>query len=169
MINKEKVLKEFESWFKELPVHKSSDGPARGTIGAALVVLESLKTDFNLNLEAHRAAGKSQLKGISGAAVAHILAKFDEKRPFISEGGRTNCGSPADIAEMLDSLKNSNLEEFAVEDRNAIIDDLQRFLVEKVRDFHNRQRLKVVYDSSKSTWQSIYYLLALARETGKEG
>jgi len=47
--------------------------------------------------------------------------------------------------------------------------ELQGFLVEKVREFHNRQRLKVIYDPSKSTWQSVRDLLVLARETGKEG
>jgi hypothetical protein len=41
--------------------------------------------------------------------------------------------------------------------------------VDKVVEFHNRERLKMVYDTTKSTWQTVYDLLKLARETGKEG
>ena len=42
-------------------------------------------------------------------------------------------------------------------------------MVGKVLEFHNRERLKVVHDASKSTWQAVHDLLAIARETGKEG
>lgn len=40
----------FEDWYTQLPIHKASGGPAKGTIAAALVVLERLKADFNLDL-----------------------------------------------------------------------------------------------------------------------
>lgn len=169
MNERKRALDALTAWYCGLPVHRSSAGPARGTIGSALVVLEQLKTDFNLNLESHRAAGKSQIKGASGPKVASILARFGETRPFIKEGGRTNRGGPGDIGKMLDALKTAKLDRIPTAERVLILEDLQRFLVDKVREFHNRQRLKIVYNPLKSAWQSIHEALALARETGKEG
>jgi len=165
----EKFIIAFQKWYSELPIHKPSGGPARGTISAALIVLERLKSDFNLNLDSHRAAGQSQIKGVSGTAVARILTNHGEKRPFIKEGGRTNRGGPGDIGKMLSIIATMRLETKTKEERNEILDILQSFLVDKVREYQNRQRLKVIYDPSSSTWHSIYNLLALAQEQGKEG
>ncbi|MBL8168019.1 MAG: DUF4928 family protein [Acidobacteria bacterium] len=164
-----KALGAFAVWYKGLSVYPASGGPARGTIGAALVVLDRLKTQYNLKLSAHRAAGQSQISGVSSAAVARILAEFGETRPFLKEGGRTNRGGPGDIEKMLASIAVAQLERLPAEERNEILKALQGFLVDRVREFHNRQRLKIIYDPSKSTWQSVRDLLVLARETGKEG
>lgn len=71
------VLKEtlnlFKEWYDLLPVHKASGGVAKGTICAALVVLDSLKDNLNLDINSHLAAGGAQIKGVSGKAVAKIL------------------------------------------------------------------------------------------------
>lgn len=159
----------FARWYDELPSHSSSGGPARGTIAAALVVLERLKIDYDLDLDSHRAAGGSQIKGASGSAVADILSRFGESRTFLREGGRTNRGAPGDIGTMLRALAPLGLDTLSQDERSQILSDLQGFLVDRVRDFHSRQRIKVVYDPSRSTWQSIYDLMTLARASGKEG
>ncbi len=164
-----KTLELFEAWYSHLPIHKASGGPAKGTIAAALVVLERLREDYRLKIEAHTAQGGAQLSGASGQAVKKILARFGETRPFAKEGGRTNRGGPGDIKKMLQALKKANLEKLAAERRNEILNEMQRFLVGKVVEFHNRERIKMVYDPSKSTWQNIQGLLSAARETGKEG
>jgi hypothetical protein len=159
----------FKSWFDSLPKVKANDGPAKGTIATALIVLDRLKEDYNLNLQAHRAAGEAQLKGASGAAVQKILLRFGEHRPFAKEGGRTNRGGPGQIQSMLEELKTMKLASLSPEERNSILESFQGFLVDRVRDFHNRQRLKISFDPSKTTWQLVSELLSLARETGKEG
>jgi hypothetical protein len=164
-----KALDVFKEWYEKLPVHKASGGPAKGTISAALAVLERLKDDFQLSIEAHTAKGGAQISGASGQAVKKILARFGESRPFAKEGGRTNRGGRGDIKEMLKALKKLNLEHLASEKRNDILTGMQDFLVGKVVEFHNRERIKTVYDPMKSTWQNIQHLLAVAKETGKEG
>lgn len=169
MTPKEKALQQFNAWYSSLRTHRPSQGPARGTIAAALVVLDRLKEKFDLKLDSHRAGGKSQIKGVGSAAVARILAEFGETRPFLKEGGRTNRGGPGDISKMLEALKTAGLQQTAPVERIRVITELQRSLVEKVREFHSRERLKVVHDPSRSTWQSIHDLLSLARENGKEG
>gem|GEM_PF-3825116 len=123
---KDRAIRAFKQWYDALPIHKPSGGPARGTIGAALVVLERLKGAFDLNLDSHRAAGQSQIKGASGAAVARILSRYGETRPFIKEGGRTNRGGPGDIGKMLDAIGTARLDRLTVNERNEILDELQR-------------------------------------------
>lgn len=147
-----------------MQTYKSSGGyPAKGTISVALVVLERLKKNYNLDLEV------SQIKGASADAAKKILIRFGEARPFSRMGGRTNRGGPGDIKKMLAALKGVKLEGCVPTERAEILEALQRFLVDRVIEFHNRERIKLVYDPSKTTWQTIQGLLLTARETGKEG
>ncbi len=71
-----KALELFEAWYSHLPVHKSSGGPAKGTMSAALAVLERLKKDYRLEIEAHTAKGGTQISGAGGQALKKILAQF---------------------------------------------------------------------------------------------
>ncbi len=152
---KEKALEAFKEWFSKLRIHKASGGPAKGTISAGLVVLERLKTDFNLELQAHRAPGGSQIKGAGGQPLKKILARFGETRPFTAEGGRTNRGGPGEISAMLDTLKSLRLDKIDESARNDTLDELQRFLIDRVVDYHSRQRIKFIFDPTKTTWQTI--------------
>ena len=44
----ERVAREaFEQWFAGLPTFRHTDGPARGQVAAALVVLDRLKEDYD--------------------------------------------------------------------------------------------------------------------------
>ncbi len=164
-----KALDVFVKWHMTLKIHKASGGPAKGTISAALVVLERLKSNFNLDIEAHKAPGGSQISGVSGQAVKKILERFGETRPFAIEGGRTNRGAPGDIKKMLEALKSTDLKSVEAIKRNEILDKLQQFLVQRVAEYHIRERIKFVYEPANSTWQSIQDLLTEAHLNGKEG
>ncbi len=165
----QKNLKTFSLWFGSLKSHKATGGPAKGTIAVALVLLEHLKDRYDLNLESHRAPGKSQIKGTGGAAIKRILARFGETRPYLSEGGRTNRGGPGEIEKMLKCLRAMGLEDMNVSDRSAALNGLQAFLVDKVRESLNRQRIRIAYNPSKTVRQAIQDLLEAAVQTGKEG
>src|SRR5208282_358646 len=128
-----------------------------------------LKVAYDLALPSHLAPGGAQIQGASGPAVRKILDHFGENRAFVSEGGRTNRGSPADAGGLLAALKPLRLDRLPLEDRNEILDRLQGWLVERVRDFHNRERIKPIYNPAQSTRQFIAEILARARETGKQG
>ena len=165
----EDALAAFGQWYAELPTY-AGGFPARGTIGAALIVLERLKEDYVLNLDSHRAErGRSQIRGVSGTAVARILANFGETRHFISEGGRTNRGGAGDIESMLQCLQGTRLHELPPYELPIALNALQGFLVEKVREFHGRERLEFVFDPAKTTRQIVLDILTAARETNKEG
>lgn len=158
----------FATWYGGLR-HYSGGFPARGTVGGALVVLEQLKINFDTDIDTYTARGGSQIIGASGAALAAILARFGETRPFLSEGGRTNRGLRGDITSMLTAIEAASLDLLPAEARVGVLEALQEFLVQRVRDFHNRQRLSLLYSPTKSTWQFVRDLLSLARSLGKEG
>jgi hypothetical protein len=163
------ILAAFALWYDSLPL-EANKFPARGTIAAALVVLAHLKEDYDLNLDSHRAKkGQAQIRGLGGKAISKVLAEFGETRPFLSEGGRTNRGTPGAIGSLLKCLEAMKLEKLKAEDRNGVLRMLQRLLVEKVQEFHGRQRIKFVFDPSKTTRQTIHEILEAAQQTGKLG
>ena len=159
--------KEFREWYGSR--RKFAGFPAKGTMAGALVVLEHLKQDFNLDIDAHTAEGGSQIKGASGAAVRKILADFDETRQFVSEGGRTNRGLRGDIEAMLVALKPVGLDKLKERKRKLVIEDCQRFLVDQVREWHGRQRLEIVFEPSMTTRDLVRQILAKAKECEQSG
>jgi hypothetical protein len=142
----QQLPKEFLNWYNSLKIVKQNNGPANGTIATALVVLQRLQEDFDLDSKAHVAPGGMQIKGASGAAVAGILKSFGEKRPFAKEGGRTNRGGPAEVTALLDALDKLKLSKLSKNDRNKSLREMQAFLVERVKDYHNRQKIKFTFD-----------------------
>ncbi|OIO91932.1 MAG: hypothetical protein AUK03_10470 [Anaerolineae bacterium CG2_30_64_16] len=163
-----KALTEIEQWYNGLKLY-AGRFPARGTIGGALVVLDRLQESFNLDIDFHTTEGGSQIIGTSGSVLKSLLARYGETRPFLSEGGRTNRGLRGDVIALLDRLKATGIAELTDDQRKVVLIDLQSFLMDKVRDYHNRQRLKVGYDPTQSVDGVVRSLLDLARETGKEG
>ncbi len=168
-MNTNQPLLAFEEWYWSLKIVKANNGPANGTIAATLILLERLKEKYDLDFEIHVAPGGAQIKGASGAAVATILSNFGETRPFAKEGGRTNRGGQGDIRPLFKSLAPLKLDMLEPEDRNKVLTSFQTFLVERVRDFHNRQKIKLVFDSKLSTWQVIHDLLQFSQNEGKAG
>lgn len=158
----------FQEWYESLRRY-GGGVPAKGTIAGALVVLDRLKEKFDLSIDAHTAKGGSQISGAGGAAVKAILERFDETRPFLQEGGRTNRGLRGDIKGMLDAIGSVPLERISKTRRKEILSELQQFLVARIRDYHDLQRLEINYDPSKSMWQCICDLLNAARENSKDG
>ena len=160
---------EFIEWYKSLKFVKANNGPANGSIATALVVLTRLLNDYNLDFNAHVAEGGMQIRGASGVAVAAILKSFGEERPFAKEGGRTNRGGPAEVRTLLEMLKNLHLEKISLDERNIILNSMQLFLVERVSDFHNRQKIKLTFNPEISTWHIVHNLLLEATAEGKAG
>lgn len=160
---------EFIEWYKSLKFVKANNGPANGSIATAMVVLNRLTANYNLDFNTHVAEGGMQIRGASGAAVAAILKSFGEERPFAKEGGRTNRGGPAEVKALLEMLKSLHLERTNKDERNEVIYSMQLFLVGRVKDFHNRQKIKLTFNPALSTWHIINKLLAEATAEGKAG
>jgi hypothetical protein len=160
----------FIEWYNSLKVVKANNGPANGSIAAALVVLTRLEGNFDLNFATYVAKGGMQIKGVSGSAVTAILKDFGEERPFAKEGGRTNRGGPSEIKSLLEAEKKiQELEKYTPEQWQKQLHIQKKFLVERVKDFHNRQKLKFTFNPALSTWHIIYSLLQEAINVGKAG
>jgi hypothetical protein len=167
MDKKQLSLNTIHAWYKSLKIVKSNDGSAIGTLAASLVILDRLKADFDLNFESHIAEGGAQIKSVSGAKVAAILKSHGETRPFAKEGGRTNRGIQGEIQPLFQELGKPDLHVLKKEDRDEILFSLQGYLVDRVRDFHNRQKIKLVFDPKCSTWSNIKKLLDQAKDLAK--
>lgn len=160
----------FIEWYNSLKVVKANNGPANGSIATALVVLTRLEDNFNLEFSAHVADGGMQIKGASGAAVAAILKDFGEERPFAKEGGRTNRGGPSEIKALLEAEKRiQQTETYTSSQWQEQLHKQKDFLVERVKDFHNRQKIKLTFNPALSTWHIIHSLLQEAINEGKAG
>lgn len=159
----------FIDWYSSLKIVKANNGPANGSIATALVVLNRLKEDYNLDFKTHVADGGMQIKGASGAAVAIILKTFGEERPFAKEGGRTNRGGPSEVNSLLEMLKKLKLESESEAKKNEVLKAMMAFLVERVKDFHNRQKIKLTFNPALSTWHIVHNLLREAIADGKAG
>lgn len=166
----EHTLIHFRGWYDNLPTYSASGGaPARGTVAAALWVLERLREEFSLDLQSHLASGRAQIKGISPSNVSAVLKRYGETRPFLKEGGRTNRGVPGAIGTMLDALDAAGIEQLPQGERSRVLDRLQQFLVERVCEYHGRQRIKPVFNPAETTWQFVAEVLEKAQQTGKRG
>ena len=163
----EVALSRFKDWYNGEKRGKGS--VPKGTVAGALVVLDSLKHTYDLSLARHLTSGGAQIKNASGENIKRILGKFGETRHFVAEGGRTNRGLLQAIDGMLKTLAALKLEQCSEGERNAILEELQAFLVEKVKEFHSKERLKIAYDPSMSTWQFIADILEAARIDDKAG
>lgn len=161
-------LTPLDDWYAGLT--KYSGGlPARGTLGGALAVAEALKTNFDLDLESHTAKGGSQIKGASGARLAKILAELSETRKFLVEGGRTNRGLRGEIKSFLDALEKLKIGGLPDGQRRKSLVEVQNFLLKKIREVFNRERIKFVYVSDRPTALLIGDILLAARADKKEG
>jgi hypothetical protein len=161
--------KEFLEWYESLNFVKANNGPANGSIATALVVLNRLQENFDLNFDSHVANGGVQIKGASGAAVAAILKSFGEVRPFAKEGGRTNRGGPSEVKSLLKTIEILHLHLLSELERKWTLHAMQQYLVERVGDFHNRQKIKLLFNPTLSTWHIIHNLLLNAIHEGKAG
>ena len=161
--------KEFIDWYSSLKIVKANNGPANGSIATALVVLNRLQENYQLEFNNHIAEGGMQIKGASGNAVASILKSFGEERPFAKEGGRTNRGGPSEVRLLLEVLKNLHLDKQSDKVRYEVLQTMKSFLVDRVKDFHNRQKIKLTFNPTLSTWHIIHNLLAEATNVGKAG
>jgi hypothetical protein len=161
-------IRTIEKWFESLPVYAHTDGlPARGSTAAGLVVLERLKTRYSLDVRSHLAKGGAQIQGLTPSAVRKILLRFDETRPLLKEGGRTNRGTPEAAEALFEALRPLRLEQLPLVERNAVLNELQRWLAGKVRAYFERRRLEIEFDPQLSTWANVRNILNAASAVGK--
>lgn len=170
MTNSADTLIVVNEWWSGLRTYAQNNNlPAKGTVAGALVVLERLKNTYQLDVKEHVTKAGSQIAGAGKGSTQRILARFGENRAFLEEAGRTNRGLINEVSQLLVALERAELEHISIDERNDVLTTVQQWLVDKVGEYFNRQRVTFTYQSHNTSWQAIHELLQQAKSVGKEG
>ena len=154
------ALNTLTRWFDS---YRPSAGEEPNTyvICAGLAVLERMRASFPL-ARSDYVTPRNQVR-TSGPLVQSILVRNGEDRRFTAEGGRTTRGTvPAAEAIAVGLNDVDTLASLSAEDREQVIDRLQGWLVERVKDYFNRQRIEVEVDVNKPSPQIVTDILTAA-------
>lgn len=142
------------AWFDG---HRPSPGEAPSTyvICAGLAVLEHMRNTYPLDSDDYLTP-KNQVRRLSGAFIREILARHGEERRFTAEGGRTTRGTVPAARGLVEQLQTSKvLADLPDAARREVIDQLQGWLVLRVRDYFNRQRIAIEVNPSQPAPQIV--------------
>lgn len=170
MKNNEAILNAYDCWYASLKGKKRYNNlPPRGLVGAALVVLEHLREDCDLELNTHLAKGGAQIAGLTPSKLKQILKRYGESRNLSSEAGRTNRGNPQAIASLLDALKSSGLHKLPAKARSKVVDEMQLRLARTIDAYFQLKPLQFDYESGKLGRTIVGDILSAAQERQQAG
>jgi hypothetical protein len=106
---------------------------------------------------------ETQVAGISSANVQRILARHGEIRRLSKEAGRTSRGSVKKMQKYVALLNG-----FASEGRNVDLEEVERFWVEKVREFFAGKPFRIKLDASRSLRAVVRDVVAQAIDRQKD-
>ena len=158
-----------QAWWREQSPPFGRTRPPRGTLAGALIILDNLRTNPALDVQAHTAANSQQLRGATGARLQSILSRFGENRVFLREGGRTNRGMLTRLESLLRHLSDIGFDGLTSEERETAIDSMQKFLIARVREYLNSRKISFRYDGKMTVRRMIGNILSVAGERGKSG
>ena len=165
----EEAIEVLDGWYNALDLFQDKL-PAKGSIAAALHVLERLQTKFDLQIGSHVAGGEAQITGLSSSALRKVLAKFGETRALSAVGGRSNRGARGAIAILLAAIEPLRFEKLPDDERTLILSAMQRHIVEVyVSRYFAVKRVKATFNANDATWRFVNTILLNARQSGKAG
>lgn len=156
----DEALGTLKQWFDS---HRPSpnEEPNTYVMCAGLAVLERMRGAYPLHRADYVTPG-NQVK-TSGSLIQSILAKNGEERRFTREGGRTTRATVPAAEGLAAGLNESvALARLSDDDRGQVIDELQRWLVERVRDYLDRQAIEVEVNLGKPAPQIVSDILEAA-------
>jgi len=156
-------------WYDDLDLY-ADKLPSKGTIGAALVVLDRLRAKFDLAISSHITGQKAQIKGLSAKLLAKLLKRFGETRTLSAIGGRSNRGGRGDIESLLEKLGELELGQEKASARDELLEAMQEHIVKVYIPRHfAAKKVKATFDRNETTWSAIAKILQDARRNGKAG
>ena len=156
----EEALGALRQWFDS---HRPSpnEEPNTYVMCAGLAVLERMRRAYPLHRTDYVTPG-NQVK-TSGSLIQSILERNGEERRFTREGGRTTRATvPAAEGLAAGLNETAALASLSDEDRGHVIDELQVWLVERVRDYLDRQAIEVEVNLGKPAPQIVSDILEAA-------
>lgn len=164
------AIQVLDDWYRHLDLFQDKL-PAKGSVAAALHVLNRLQSNYTLDISAHVAAvGESQIAGLSAASVKKVLAEHGETRRLSAVGGRSNRGARGAVAALLTAMKPLNLETKPEAERIRVLKAMQDHVVrEYVSLYFSVKRVKAIFNINDATWKFIHSILENAGQSGKGG
>jgi hypothetical protein len=143
------AIEVFNSWMER---HEGPESglPHRGRNYAALVTLNRLVDDYNLERSEHKTPSGSSVKRLTQHNVSNILERFGETREPLEEAGRTSRGTLDAVEDLLQSLQSTDLEDLPPEDRRETLNRMMEMCVEVEEEYHDRARVEFEYRPSDS-------------------
>ena len=128
----------------------------RGALCVALVITQRAKAGLPLQASALLASKKGQVAGLGRAQVQAVLARHGIERVLAQEGGRTSRGAIGNMEAYLAFLN--------ALPRPVDLDAVERFWVERVKEFFAGKPFKLSVDASLSIRAAIRNLLTQAKD-----
>ena len=165
MSDKSIYVEVVENWWASFQPQSRS----RGNIAGGLVIIENLRTDFDLDIESHKASGSDQLRNASLPNVQRILAHFGEERVLLKEGGRTNRGLMRNLTPLLKSLADAGLGQLSPHDRDIELTAMQKFLSDRATERFNAAKISFSYRQGMTSRNIVGGILESGQKRGKAG
>lgn len=130
----------FKTWCTR---HERGEGlPSRGRNYAALVVLNRLRNEYNLDTDAHKTESGKQVARQTSHHVSNLLQEFGEEREPLSEAGRTSRGSLEAAEDLLHLLSETGLGTIDPEHRRQVLTHMMEHCAWVEYQYHERKRIE---------------------------
>jgi len=155
------LLGDLQGWYGVEP-------PKTYVVCAGLAVLEIMRDAYPLAESDYKTDG-NQIR-TSGPLIKRILHRHGEERTYSREGGRTTRGTVPAAERLVERLNNHpELAGLTVDERRRLIDGLQGWLVEKVREYFDQTRITPDILLTRPSWLIIGDILIAATARQKAG
>lgn len=156
-------LEAAKNWYESQRAQNGSMNT--NVMNAGLIVSRMMADGMPITDDRLYSDGKSQVRGLSGPAIAKILEQHGETRIFTREGGRTSRGTVFLAAAIRDVLNNTQLSGSDPVDVVYISSQLEAFFTKCVRiDYFDKQRITVDIDHTKPLSSVVSDILKAAAE-----
>lgn len=142
---------------------------SRGNIAGGLVLLENLRSNFDLDIESHKAERSDQLGGATLPNVQKILARYGEERILLKEGGRTNRGLIKNLSPLVDAMINAKMASLSDDDKDRALEKMQSFLADKAKETFNSEKISFDYKKGMTSRAVVSTILESGQKREKAG
>lgn len=158
----ERFLRAANEWYEE---QRSGGVVNTNVMNVGLIVSRMLSCGFPIDDARLYSNGRSQVRGLSGSAIAKILEEYGEKRIFTREGGRTSRGTVVLAAAYRDILNAVDVPKDAEVDFSEVASLLEEYFTQRVKvDYFDKQRISVDIEPNKPVSAIVLDILAAASE-----
>jgi len=159
----EAYLEAAKTWYENQRAQNGSMNT--NVMNAGLIVSRMMADGMPITDERLYSDRKSQVRGLSGQAIAKILEQHGETRIFTREGGRTSRGTVFLAASIRNVLNNTEISVRAPVDTVFVSYQLEEFFTKCVRlDYFDKQRITVDIDYTKPISSVVSDILRAAAE-----